>query len=1004
MKIWSMAIIIPMMAVMNAQAQYNGESQLQDIHTDNTVFTIAKNTWDVQHRGNHRAIVQVKQTGIKAVKVILPWRRTDEHPENKQVIITELATGQVVKNIYPALMSREKGILVFEPSALPAKYAIYYLPFNYRNNWDDARYGPPWNDYLPADYKTDSSWLQAVKQGIDQLPQAGVEKFEARLSHDFFTSMGLIATQTETQLLKKKSVNDFTVFPEDRAFPIRLTDDLPLRWIQQPRKAAFSGQAMRQEYYCYQLGIWAHKKALEEVSVVFSKLTHQQGKDSIARDSITCFNQEGTNWNGETVRYKVAVPADHVQALWCGIAIPANAKPGRYEGWATVTAANARPQQIKITIQVKEQVLPDRGDGELWRHARLRWLNSTLGMSNEVIAPFAPLVKQNNVIQVAGKQLTLNSYGLPEQVQVNGRQLLKTPMQFTISTGTASLALTPGKTVFTSAADGCIKWENNWQDPTLEILCRGQVEFDGFVKYALTIRPKGNPVTLSNTQLELHFPAQLVPYMMGAGLAGGKRPAAYSWDWKGPWDSFWIGDVLGGLHLEMRGGTYHGPLLNDYKPAPPPAWYNNGKGGITLQEEGSGQVKMTIFTGERTLQQDAPLEMPFAMLITPAKEVHPKKHFSERYYHQDPAKVEQAAQYGANIINIHHNAVQNPYINYPFIERDTLISYVKAQHKAGRKVKLYYTIRELTNYTTEIYALKSLGHEIFPDGPGQGAPWLSEHLVNDYKGAWYTPVGNQSADASIVLNGFSRWINYYIEGLNWMMKNYGIDGLYLDDVAYDREVLKRMRRVMMANNPGALLDLHSNTNYSIGPANQYADFFPYLDRVWFGEWFRYNKMTPDEWLVQFSGIPFGVMSEMLQDGGNRWLGMVYGATTRFYNSDETAPGPIWKYWDAVDIGNKTMYGYWNEDCPVKCDNENVKVTAYAGKDTLLLAIGNFSDTLQQARLSLTGEWKSWEGQLQMEAPAIERYQEARTFTAGQPITVPPKKGWLVLLTRKESSR
>ena len=46
-----------------------------------------------------------------------------------------------------------------------------------------------------------------------------------------------------------------------------------------------------------------------------------------------------------------------------------------------------------------------------------------------------------------------------------------------------------------------------------------------------------------------------------------------------------------------------------------------------------------------------------------------------------------------------------------------------------------------------------------------------------------------------------------------------------------------------------------------------------MDRLWFGESFKYNQMRPDEWLVTFSGIPFGVMSEMLQDGGNRFLGM-----------------------------------------------------------------------------------------------------------------------------------
>ena len=81
--------------------------------------------------------------------------------------------------------------------------------------------------------------------------------------------------------------------------------------------------------------------------------------------------------------------------------------------------------------------------------------------------------------------------------------------------------------------------------------------------------------------------------------------------------------------------------------------------------------------------------------------------------------------------------------------------------------------------------------------------------------------------------------------------------------------------------PGCLIDLHSNTGFSKGPANQYAEYFPYLDKVWFGESFLYNKMTPANWLVESSGIPFGLMGDMLYRGGNRWLGMQYGMAVRY---------------------------------------------------------------------------------------------------------------------------
>ena len=153
---------------------------------------------------------------------------------------------------------------------------------------------------------------------------------------------------------------------------------------------------------------------------------------------------------------------------------------------------------------------------------------------------------------------------------------------------------------------------------------------------------------------------------------------------------------------------------------------------------------------------------------------------------------------------------------------------------------------------------------------------------------------------TIANSGESRWYNYYVESLGWLLKNVGIDGLYLDDVSYDRRILKRMRRVMAAAKRDCIIDLHSNTGFSIGPATQYTEFFPYVDKIWFGESFRYNQMSPDQWLVECSGIPFGLMGDMLQGGGKRWLGMVYGMTARMPWTDAADPRPV--RWRAATRG------------------------------------------------------------------------------------------------------
>jgi hypothetical protein len=79
--------------------------------------------------------------------------------------------------------------------------------------------------------------------------------------------------------------------------------------------------------------------------------------------------------------------------------------------------------------------------------------------------------------------------------------------------------------------------------------------------------------------------------------------------------------------------------------------------------------------------------------------------------------------------------------------------------------------------------------------------------------------------------------------------------------------MKRLRKILDRSKQGALIDLHSANQYNprdgfANSANLYLEHFPYIDRLWFGEYFDYDS-APDFWLVEVSGIPFGLMGEML---------------------------------------------------------------------------------------------------------------------------------------------
>lgn len=969
----------------------DGDSQYQSYAPDGIPFMVYDTPWKVDGVGNHRAVVKVNEKA-EAVIAELPWRRSDMRPETKKIVVIDVTTGLEVKNVNVRDFSSEKGSIAFQPATVPGEYYIYYLPYKYRKGWDDARYGEPWNDYLPPVYEADKIWVDKLSNA--SLPKAKVIRFESRSRFDYLTSMGCIATQQEMDKIIQTHSENPIIFTEDRAFPIRLTNQISARWAKNGPSDKFSGEASRNEYYVWQIGVWAAHKKLQNVKVEFSDFVNNS--ERISKEEITCFNQGGTNWDGKPISFTVNIPRNKVQALWCGMQIPQNAKTGIYKGSVTLTAEGIAPRILPVEIKVNNQTLNDKGDGELWRHARLRWLNSQIEEDNLPVAPYKAMTVNGNKINATGKNMILAGNGLPEKIEINDRQVLSAPFRFVVNTNKGDINFNASNIKIIKEADGLVKWTASSEQDQIRFNCTAYMEYDGYIRYNIKVS-SNTEIPVNDIKLITSYTPYTSEYFMGTGFKGGFRPVSYTWDWVGPWDSYWMGNDKAGLHVEYRGGTYHGPLLKDYKPDAPPVWANSGKGTVSVSGA-KGQSAQVIASTGRNMLSTKEKDFEFALLITPVKQVDPAKHFSERYYHADPSGFDKAVEEGPNIANIHHSRNLNPVINYPFIVRDSLIDFIEHQHQNDRKVKLYYTIRELTNYVEEVYALKSLNHEIFAGGVGYGVPWHCEHLIDDYKAAWYTELAGETSDAALVLSGFSRWINYYLEGLRWMFENYKIDGIYMDDVSFDRTVMKRMRKIMAQYRPGSIIDLHSNTGYSIGPANQYTDFFPYVDRLWFGESFKYNQMMPDEWFVTFSGIPFGQMSEMLQDGGNRFLGMVYGTTAR-HSYGRYSPAPVWALWKSFGIENAEMLGYWDENCPVSTNHPNVKATAYVKTDKVLISIGNFDEKDQQIRLTI--DWKKLNlnpQKSQLKAPEVTDFQNETTFNINESIPVKAKEGWLLILS------
>lgn len=963
--------------------------------------------WNADSLGNHRVIVSVDKPA-DAVLATIDWRRRDLNPEAKNLIVVDAATGERITNVCRFTIDREQGEVVFQPQTVPGEYYIYYL----KNVMSGSPYYPTVN-YPAFENTASADWVKKNKlsgKKAPALPAAKVVQFQAINELNSFYPMEVIATSNETaRLLKEHPGEKYILFTEDRKFPIRMTTDIPYKWIADNRHDFFNGQADKGEYYVFQLGVWAARSNVENLHVDFSALTNKATGEQIPASSFTCFNTEGTEGTdvtGTVFEKNCSVDKGKVQALWVGTQLPEHLSAGTYQGTVTVSAANAESKTVQVSLNVSENVIANHGDNEPWRHSRLRWLNSQIGFDDEVIAPYTPLVMKDKTISCLGREIKLSDLGLPEHITsyfketmtgigTNGRSVLAAPMELAADGG----AWENLNFEITKHKQGAIAWKALNQNSRFLMDLEGEMESDGNIAYKVTLVARED-ASVEDVALRTHLASGVGRYMMGLGEKGGYCPNDLRWKWdvEKNQDAVWVGDVNAGIQIRLYDNKYERPLnTNFYHQKPlhmPVSWCNAGNGGIDIHNAADG-TRINAYSGKRSVKKGDRLYYYFNLALTPFRPIDTDKQWRERYHHNYEF-LDGIQKRGANVINIHHANAINPFINYPFLRTKEMKAYIDGAHARDMKVKIYNTVRELSNSCVEMFALRSLGNEIFSEGPGGGFSWLQEHLDQNYIGAWFVP---GLKDAAIVNSGISRWHNYYLEGLDWLMKNVGIDGLYIDDLAFDRMTMKRIRKVMNRTNPGAMIDLHSANQYNpkdgfANSANLYLEHFPYLDRLWFGEYFNYD-FPPEFWLVEVSGIPYGLMGEMLEGGGNPWRGMLYGMTGRSPRVDN---GPLWKLWDSFGMQNSEMIGYWVKDNPVKTGSEKTLATVYSHMgDKALISLATWEDTDAKVKLSI--DWAKLgldPSKVTLHAPAIENFQQETTWKPGDEIVVPKGKGLLII--------
>lgn len=790
-------------------------------------------------------------------------------------------------------------------------------------------------------------------------------------------------------LIQKRPDAGFFCFTEDREHDIRLKDQIPLHWIErtEQERSLFKGKALPGEFYTWQIGVYAPYNKLEHISVSFSDLKNERG-DKIKASALTCFNTNGIDKYGKPIQFPVQVEKGDVQPLWIGMDIPTHAS-GVYKGNVWIHVNDEKKACVSVELRVSGEAIANHGDDEGWRKTRLRWLNATIGNDDKPTAPYTPITVKNKVLTWLGGKIHLSAAGLPSSIttcyDANNNlsdatnEILAEEMKFIIETDQGEEILKGGIVRILKQNQTNITWCSEQSNSRFQVSCNGDFGFDGISNISIQVKAKQH-VSVKDIRLEVPYSSYASKYMMGLGHKGGFRPdslISWNWDIEKHQDKIWMGNVNAGMNLRFMDDHFVRPLVNIYyalgKLNLPESWGNQNKGGINIYPTTHGTTKLVAYSGERSMEKGEKLSYNFDMQITPVKPINWKKQVTNRFYHSNSDLsanyIDEALKNGANLINVHHKKDIYPFINYPYHDDavSDLKAFIQKAHQKNLGVRLYYTTRELTVKIPELWALRSLGSEVIHDGPGKDTrtlihpngpnEWLNKNLTTHFIPAWYNAFNEGKyagdMDISVITTPDSRWNNYYLAGLDWMVKNLGIDGVYIDDSALDRKTIQRARRILDSDGKERLIDIHSwnHMNKWAGFANSlhlYTELLPYVDRTWIGEGFPANN-TADFWLVEMSGIPFGLLSETL-DARNQFRGLVYGMLPRLPWSGN--PVPLWNLFDQFDMKNASIHGYWDEQCPVKTDNKDLPATVFVNGDKALVVIANWTDLPQTAKIQI----------------------------------------------------
>ena len=139
------------------------------------------------------------------------------------------------------------------------------------------------------------------------------------------------------------------------------------------------------------------------------------------------------------------------------------------------------------------------------------WRGNRIGLGHVVPKPFTPVTRQGHAVSCWGRRYELDTSGLPRQIRTRGQDILAGPAAFVATLEGKDVVLKGSALTVTSEHPDAVVAKSTGSAAALAWQCDLRMEFDGFIRYDVTIAPR-RPVRVERLALRIPLCADQAVY------------------------------------------------------------------------------------------------------------------------------------------------------------------------------------------------------------------------------------------------------------------------------------------------------------------------------------------------------------------------------------------------------------------------------------------------------------------------------------------------------------